>query len=1153
MPILNRLQLPLLFAALLLLSACAQYVKTPPLSPSPTTVSPEDELAARLARITPPVTGDGTEPVWLPRPHSNVKQPQVGDDLGHGITVTPELAVLFQASADKDWQYWKAALGAAERSLPHTPEAAYILSSQRIKTMIHAGRPAEAFEELARLNRIESDLFGDNSETLSQYGQYNFWLNRPDEAIEYYSLMLDNLGDWWIPTFYYGKPENIGNAKRLAGAMVRAYIGMSGAYVMKKDYRTAMAWGRLGLERAQDIIGISHHPIYGLFVVPTAYMYEGHAWMLTFYAAARLGVSGDREANQPLIDAAKAYFRQAQYRWGDLVVDSVIDFVAYDRGLQPQETARIGPLPEPGLATPERLAAARHVRPAGLETREAIALPIPHPDSIRLPGAGEVNSFNFTVSPALAKANAAFLRGEYGAAAGLYAAIARDEKEPLKRWHASAQAIKAMIAAGRSADALAALPANAELEQAFFGTNLGARALRGDAKFWLGDYDGAVRDYLQVAEALGSFRPPTLFVFPPQIPQLSLMNQAQFRAYLGIARALMYKGDYAAALPWAEAAEQLFEETHYAWQHELYRAYLKIDRDMFFGRGLNLAVMAAARLVLGQDEPQGQDRFAAAKAYLEAMSFASGLTTVDAIRARALLDAGRPADAEKIAAAAARFAAAEGQADLLWQVQALRGEALEALGRQREAERAFRAAQTAIEAISGALATDGSKRQFSIGKGDITRRLVAYDLGRKDYARAFADLEQGRARAFVDMVGQVQLARGRNQALVAKVRALDGRIRAARIRASAPGKAAPGLSAEVQRLAAERHRAVARLRRQSPELADALAISAQGLRPVQQRLGPRDLLLYTLPEADADAPIRFLAVRRGGASVLTTTLSHGEVETLLAPFTTDDPLGDAPLQQAAVETLSRGLGLADWQPAGTLYVVPSRSLYFLPWAAMPVRVPVVVLPTGGWLLRSPDRIATARAAIVGDPALGGDWESLPGARVEADDIAALYGVSAITGSAASVEALRARVGRGVRVLHLATHGVFNAREPLQSAILLSHDGGTERLTASDLFEQPLPATLVVMSACETGLGQVTAGDDFLGLARSFYLSGTHAVVNSLWPVHDKPTRRFMEVFHREAAGGDLGRAWLKARDTLKDEGLPPSVYGAFVLGGAARI
>ncbi len=102
------------------------------------------------------------------------------------------------------------------------------------------------------------------------------------------------------------------------------------------------------------------------------------------------------------------------------------------------------------------------------------------------------------------------------------------------------------------------------------------------------------------------------------------------------------------------------------------------------------------------------------------------------------------------------------------------------------------------------------------------------------------------------------------------------------------------------------------------------------------------------------------------------------------------------------------------------------------------------------------------------------------------------------------------------------------------------------LTASRLFEQPLAADLVVLSACETGLGQAVAGDDFLGLARSFYLGGARAVMNSLWPVHDKPTREFMEVFHREARDGDYGRAWLAARNRLKSMGMP-SVYSAFVL------
>ena len=59
---------------------------------------------------------------------------------------------------------------------------------------------------------------------------------------------------------------------------------------------------------------------------------------------------------------------------------------------------------------------------------------------------------------------------------------------------------------------------------------------------------------------------------------------------------------------------------------------------------------------------------------------------------------------------------------------------------------------------------------------------------------------------------------------------------------------------------------------------------------------------------------------------------------------------------------------------------------------------------------------------------------------------------------------------------------------------MSDGAGQTSLTAARLFEAPLNADVVVLSACETGLGQTTAGDDFLGLARSFYLGGTRAVL-----------------------------------------------------------
>lgn len=72
-----------------------------------------------------------------------------------------------------------------------------------------------------------------------------------------------------------------------------------------------------------------------------------------------------------------------------------------------------------------------------------------------------------------------------------------------------------------------------------------------------------------------------------------------------------------------------------------------------------------------------------------------------------------------------------------------------------------------------------------------------------------------------------------------------------------------------------------------------------------------------------------------------------------------------------------------------------------------------------------------------------------------------------------------------------------------------------------------------------GVGEVVAGDDYLGLLRRFYLGGAVATLSSLWPVDDEATRVFMERFHDRARSGEYGQAWLAARDALIEAGFPP--------------
>ncbi len=87
--------------------------------------------------------------------------------------------------------------------------------------------------------------------------------------------------------------------------------------------------------------------------------------------------------------------------------------------------------------------------------------------------------------------------------------------------------------------------------------------------------------------------------------------------------------------------------------------------------------------------------------------------------------------------------------------------------------------------------------------------------------------------------------------------------------------------------------------------------------------------------------------------------------------------------------------------------------------------------------------------------------------------------------------------------------------PLAYAILLAKDGKEDgRLTVKEIFERELNADLVVLSGCETALGKLSRGDEFVGLTRAFIYAGTPSVVASLWKVEDNSTAALMGSFYK---------------------------------------
>jgi CHAT domain-containing protein len=278
------------------------------------------------------------------------------------------------------------------------------------------------------------------------------------------------------------------------------------------------------------------------------------------------------------------------------------------------------------------------------------------------------------------------------------------------------------------------------------------------------------------------------------------------------------------------------------------------------------------------------------------------------------------------------------------------------------------------------------------------------------------------------------------------------------------------------------------------------------------------------------------------------------------------------LEQRA-DGAAAGLGRLVWRklaehlPAGThtVYLAPDGDLARVPWAALPGQRPGTVLledhalaivPHGPYLLEQllyPPKPAEPSAAVL---AVGGVHPDLPASAREVQRLRALAGprpVVALDRDTATPERLRGEMPKA-RFAHLATHGFFaeaalaeenrqvarqlenyrsqedqitlpvglGAHSPLAYTGLVLAGSGREAqaddrgvVTGEVIVEWPLEnLRLAVLSACETGLGDLTGGEGVQGLVRAFHLAGCPDVVASLWNVNDDATAALMAEFYR---------------------------------------
>jgi len=189
--------------------------------------------------------------------------------------------------------------------------------------------------------------------------------------------------------------------------------------------------------------------------------------------------------------------------------------------------------------------------------------------------------------------------------------------------------------------------------------------------------------------------------------------------------------------------------------------------------------------------------------------------------------------------------------------------------------------------------------------------------------------------------------------------------------------------------------------------------------------------------------------------------------------------------------------------------------------------------------------------------LGFDFSPLPFSKKEILDVAGHFPRKSrdfYLGREAQERVLKSLPLEDYQIVHFACHGLLDEKVPFRSALVLSKDERKEEdgfLQVREIYSLRMNADLVVLSACQTGKGSLERGEGPLGLPRIFFYAGSKAVVSALWPIGDRSTAGFMDMFY-----GFLSRGYSKTAalrlvklQMIRSEFSHPFYWAAFVLNG----
>ncbi|RPJ38682.1 MAG: CHAT domain-containing protein, partial [Planctomycetaceae bacterium] len=474
----------------------------------------------------------------------------------------------------------------------------------------------------------------------------------------------------------------------------------------------------------------------------------------------------------------------------------------------------------------------------------------------------------------------------------------------------------------------------------------------------------------------------------------------------------------------------------------------------------------------------------------------------------------------------------------------------------------YRQALDTVEGLRAEIRLDQLKDGFLANKMDVYAGMVGLLVDQKRSDEAFAVAERSRARNLIDILGRQRLSFSGSvdQELYDRQSRLREQIseqESLAAQAATPGERTMYGQA-LDKLRADYQDLLLDIERKRPELLALVKVNPVSMEEIRKLLEPGVVLLsyYQLAE-------RMLCWRIGRDRSELFILNSPARELAEAISSYRRMLQNLePLEKASRDLYDRLLAgpLAGVGEVKAVGIIPHASLHYLAFATLSDgrdfivdRHPLFYLPAASVLRYTISRRQTEknlRVLAVGNPDLGNRSLDLPFAEREAATVRWNYPeVTTLTRERATESWVRDHISE-FGIIHIASHGEFDPVNPLFSAIRLAPDKKSDgKLQAEEIFGLDIKADLVVLSACQTGLGEIRGGDDVVGMNRAFMFAGTHSLMSSLWRVSDVSTAILMKQFYREYTRGNKAESLRRATLHVKNRYPHPGYWGAFVLTG----